>query len=461
MQTRQYFILLMFTVAFACGDDTSNSTPDGPNMVGFDDMGMGGATGGVGTQEVVRERLSYVKQTSVDGETKAELHVFDFDANQEINLSSSSQLVDCLTRQCSLSPNQDWVGWLEMMGAGGFRLRAAPVDKVNNRILDDQVIDVADNVDAFDFGLDVRTTPPKVTVVYSQVDSASAATKDILVRPLEACTDCAEVIGTVNANGGFRVTEVDGLFILIETTISSMTIRLFNLTTGSQQEIAYFGAENMTGSQFSANHPIGLSPDSTFLTVFTRVDFLWKINRVEARPEAPAPMVHELFETETSRSGTCMRDGNYFFQNVIGDPIFSADSQHVYFLVSGECNMTASENPTNRPDFEILRIGQDVSGPVENVSQIAHNSSWTNHGISTWSINGDGTKLVFDGERPTNASSKSLWLIDLETGEYDCSQGRARPGIDGIPRCEFVFDERSNAQVSFQSLKFQTVTLQQ
>ena len=102
-----------------------------------------------------------------------------------------------------------------------------------------------------------------------------------------------------------------------------------------------------------------------------------------------------------------------------------------------------------------------MSGPVENVSQIAHNSSWTNHGISTWSINGDGTKLVFDGERPTNASSKSLWLIDLETGEYDCSQGRARPGIDGIPRCEFVFDERSNAQVSFQSLKFQTVTLQQ
>ena len=58
---------------------------------------MGGAPG-VGTQEVVRERLSYVKQTSVDGETKAELHIFDFDANQEINLSSSSQLVDCLTR---------------------------------------------------------------------------------------------------------------------------------------------------------------------------------------------------------------------------------------------------------------------------------------------------------------------------------------------------------------------------
>ena len=143
--------------------------------------------------------------------------------------------------------------------------------------------------------------------------------------------------------------------------------------------------------------------------MFTRDD-LWKLNTVEARPDAPAPSIHELFETSTSRSGTCTRMGDYFFQDVKKDPYFSDDSEWIYFLVSGTCNRTASETPTNRDDYEVLRMNRNLSGMVENVTQIFHGSDWSNHDTAHFAVSGAGDKVIFDGQRPTNALSKSLWL---------------------------------------------------
>ena len=120
------------------------------------------------------------------------------------------------------------------------------------------------------------------------------------------------MIGNVNADGGYRVTQYDGLFILMETTLSSMTIKLFNLGTMSQQDIAYFGVENMTGSQFSASDPIGLAPNAEYMAVFTRDDFVETEHRSSTGCTCIA-LIHELFETSTSRSGTCTRMGRLLF----------------------------------------------------------------------------------------------------------------------------------------------------
>ena len=456
------FLTVVLAASMACGGESDDTGSTGGTVVigaggAAGEGGAGGAGGGVGSRVETRERLSFIKQVNDDSGSRSDLFIYDFDLDDEINLTEGTDDVDCGTRSCKLSDGQTSVGWLARQPNGSFNLRVAPVDLVTNRIELSAVVDVATGVDQFDFTIDDSTMPAQEIVVYSRVQSDGSGRKEIIVRPVTACTDCEVVVGSVNADGGYRVTQYSGLFILVETTLSSMTVKLFNLGTMSQQNIASFGVENMTGSQFSASDPIGLAPSAEYLSIFTRDNFLWKLNHIEARPDAPEPQVHELFETSTSRSGTCMRMGDYFFQEVRKDPVFSNDSEWIYFLVTGTCNRTASDTPTNRDDYDVLRMNRNLSGMVENVTQIFHGSDWSNHDISNFAVNGEGTRLLVDGQRPTNALSKSLWLIDPSSGEYDCSRGDERRGIDGKTRCEFIFDERTNVEVSYRNVRFHTV----
>lgn len=466
------FILITALWFFGCGDASSDSEDcEGPTVIGRDNVGcdnnggsagtdgQGGAGGGIGNVVETRERLSFIKQVNDDSGARSDLYFYDFELDDEVNLTEGVDEVDCNTRSCKLSDSQRTVGWLARQPNGSFNLKVASVDLVNNRIDLTTTVDIASGVDTFDFSVDSSTTPGSDMVIFSRSQSDGSGRKEVIARPVSECADCEVVIGNVNADGGYRVTQYDGLFILMETTLSSMTIKLFNLGTMSQQNIAYFGVENMTGSQFSASDPIGLAPNAEYMAVFTRDDFLWKLNTVEARPDAPAPSVHELFETSTSRSGTCTRMGDYFFQDVKKDPYFSDDSEWIYFLVSGTCNRTASETPTNRDDYEVLRMNRNLSGMVENVTQIFHGSDWSNHDISHFAVSGQGDKVIFDGQRPTNALSKSLWLINPETGEYDCSRGTERRGIDGKTRCEFIFDERTDVEVRYRDVRFHSVEI--
>jgi hypothetical protein len=452
----------VFAVLMACGGESDETGSTGGTIIigaggTAGEGGAGGAGGGVGNRIETRERLSFIKQVNDASGSRSDLFIYDFDLDDEINLTEGIDDVDCGTRSCKLSDGQTSVGWLARQPNGSFNLRVAPVDLIANRISIDEVVDVATGVDRFDFTTDGATMPARELVVYSRVQSDGSGRKEIIVRPVTDCSDCEIVVGSVNADGGYRVTQYSGLFILVETTLSSMTVKLFNLGTMSQQNIASFGVENMTGSQFSASDPIGLAPSAEYLSIFTRDNFLWKLNNIEARPDAPEPQIHELFETSTSRSGTCMRMGDYFFQEVRKDPVFSNDSEWIYFLVTGTCNRTASDSPTNRDDYDVLRINRNLSGVVENVTQIFHGSDWSNHDISNFAVNGEGTRLLVDGQRPTNALSKSLWLIDPNSGDYDCSRGTERRGIDGKTRCEFIFDERTDVEVSYRDVRFHTV----
>lgn len=451
-------------MCMACGEDSDDSGgAAAPTVIGAGgEAGAGGAPGGIATQVEVRERLSFVKKISDDSGDNYDLFIYDFELDDEINLTEGIDEVDCGTRSCKLSDGQEWVGWLARQPNGSFNLMAAPVVLEENRIDLSAQFQVGADVDSFDFTKDESTTPATDMVIFSRSESDGSGRKEIVVRPLSDCSDCEILVGSVNGDGGYRVTAYSGLFILIETTLSSMTVKLFNLGTMSQQNIAYFGVENMTGSQYSATDPIGLSPSAEYFSIFTRDNFLWKLNIVEARPDAPEPAVHELFETSTSRSGTCMRMGDYLFQDVLKDPIFSDDSEWIYFLVGGDCS------GNNRRDHDVLRINRNLSGSVENVTNIGalvdgevrRVNDWISHDITNFAINGDESRLVFDGQRPNNARSKSLWLIDPSSGDYDCSRGRSqRTPFDNKARCEFIFDERSDVSVNYLNVRFHDVSL--
>ena len=140
----------------ACGSDDSGSEPApmdaqcfGCSDATVDEMdGGGGGQGGGATAEHLR--LSYIKESrpkAAGVQPVVDLVVYDFEDDEEINLTNGEGVVDCITRSCQLNAGMTWVGWIE----GGGRLKVAPVALGEKRIKTDEVREVADNVQQFSF----------------------------------------------------------------------------------------------------------------------------------------------------------------------------------------------------------------------------------------------------------------------------------------------------------------------
>ena len=56
-----------------------------------------------------------------------------------------------------------------------------------------------------------------------------------------------------------------------------------------------------------------------------------------------------------------------------------------------------------------------------------------------------------------NVGSRAIWLIDPETGEYDCSRRDELPVIDGRTRCEFIADDSTGSDATYRDLRFHIV----
>jgi len=471
-------------ISIGCDDTSSGGNSGGGGGVVLTNdgsMGMGGGAGGNGggsglTEEHVR--LSYVKRVAPrDGSSPiVDMVVYDFNDNEEFNLTSGGGVVDCATTLCRLNADMTWIGWLEP-GDGGFVLKVAPVDVTRKRVLIDQVREVRDEVFNFEFTTyrANRDDPSSdiVQIIYTRGQAAGSNDRiDVVVEPAagfdeDACggepgPTCRNLVGDINSDGDFRVTGFGSLIILVETTLSTMTLNFYNLSNGAQQTIYTFGEQMMTGSMFSGRHPIGLSPNAEYLAVFTRDDFIWRANALVAAPNPPNPEVHDLFEVKTSPEGDCRRMGDYFFNQVQFNPVFSADSEWIYFLAKGDCSQRRENaNPTNRDDYDVLRLQANVSGPVENVTRNLRASHWSNHDMGDFDLSPDGTHLAFTAQRPNNARSRAIWVIDpTSEGAYNCDRGEPiNSVIDGRQRCEFIADDRENADVTYRDLTFHTVTV--
>ncbi len=474
------FLVFSLILVTGCGDDAT-SEPVRMDAQVFDlgmgpggDGGAGGGGGNNGGPTEEHTRLSYIKSVTPRGMGTAsvDLVIYDFEDDEEFNLTGGQGVVNCVSKLCRLNKDMTWIGWLEPDAvAGGFRLKVAPIDLRQKVVQIDRVREVNDRVNSFDFTtFKLNPDDPNSEVVEELIYTRGQAmgsdgTIDVWVEPVagaseEGCEDapyrCRNLVGTVNANGGFRVTDSGSLIILIETTLSTMTLKFYNLANTAQQTLYTFGEQNMTGSQFSGRLPIALSPDATYLAVFTNDEFIWNLHTLQARPMPPEPGNHVLFEGRTHPQGDCRRMGDYYFNEVRFNPVFSSDSEWIYFLARGDCSRRG-DPPTNRDDFDILRINRNLDGAVENVTNNLRASHWSNHDIGDFALSPDGTKLVFTAERMNNVSSKSIWVINPEDGSYDCSRNDPLPVLDARERCEFVFDDRSGADIVYRDLRFHKV----
>jgi hypothetical protein len=478
---RKHGFLLLGALGFclsACGgDDSGSDEPERFDAKTFGgdsqtDGGLSGdgSTGTGGTEEHLR--ISYVKQVSSreGGQPSLDLVVYDFKDDEEINLTSGlgEQGVDCATNLCRLNSDMSWVGWIGQ----GSSLNVAPVDIGQKRVRIDQARVVAERlVRNFEFtnyipNPDAPTEGVIPQIVYSRGQQmGSDGTIDVYAEPVagfdadacvEASPSCQNLIGVITTNGGFRVTNDGSLIILIETTLSTMTLKFYNLATTAQQTLFTFGEQNQTGSQFSGRLPIALAPDASYLAVFTNDTFLWRLHTLQAIPSPPDPTSLTLFEGSTHPEGDCRRMGAFAFNEVRFNPVFSRDSEWIYFLAHGPCSRQG-DPPTNRDDYDILRVSRGLDGEVENVTNNFRASHWSNHNIGDFALSPDGTQLAFTAERMNNRNSKAIWIINPENGAYDCSRKSPLPVLDERERCEFISDDSTGVDATYRDLRFHRV----
>ena len=459
---------LLIALAFLGCDDEPSAQDAGREDFGtFDASGGTGGGGGAGgaVETETRIRLSYIKaKTPAGGIARQDLFIYDFVDKEEFNLTADGG-VDCNVKTCQVNGDMTWVGWLERGEGAGFELWLAPVDVTRKLVRSDDKRRVNDDVNSFQFAKAGDTN----LVVYArgQADGIEQ-TIEVYVEPVGGATDdcdpidnapaCQTIVGTINGDGGFRVTPFGSLVILLQTTLSTMTLQFYNVTNGVNQTLYTFGDQGGTGSQFNGRLPVGLSPDATYMSVFTRTDRVWRAQVLEARPSAPAPNQKELFESINSPN-KCQRMQPFNFTEVRFNPVFSANGDFFYFLAKGDC--TKDEGGSNRDDFDILRYDRDLSADPVIITNNVRASHWSNHDIGDFDLSKDGTVLAFTSSRPNNATSRSIWFMDPETGEYDCTgNAKQHTDINGNPRCEFIYDDEDGALVTYRDLHFHEVEVE-
>ena len=456
---------------FACDSDTTEPGYEQPDAFGgggasAPDGGAGGSTSGDaavgGSSSPGALRLSFTREVRPRDGSAAEvdLIVYDFANDIEKNLTTGlNGALDCATRLCKLNPEMTWVGWLGASDVRSISLFVAPVEPSDDpeglRIDMDHKRLVADQVLSFDFAGE--------RLVYSQ-GGGSGEDLSVFAEPIAPCgesdpTACRLLVGQINPNGAFRTTHASSVVILVRTDLSSMTINLHNIDSGAEQTLYTFGDPGGTGSEFSGHLPLALAPDSTYLAVITRNDFLWRIWSLEAVPNPPEPSVHELYESQTSPAGDCTRPMPYGFNLVRFDPRFSPDSARIYLLAAGNCARQRPEAPTNRDDSDILRIGKTFEGGVVNITNNPRINHWSNHDIGDFALTPDGERIAFVASRPLDTQSRSIWLIDTDNSLYDCTR---QPVLDKYEptdvnepdRCEFILGDHASAAITHRGLTF-------
>lgn len=462
--------LALLALLAAC-DDGDPQEPTREDFGTLDQGGMGGegGAGGAGGGETdTHLRLSFIKAfTPPDGAARQDLVVYDFEDGEAFNLTADGG-VDCNSKTCLLNGSMTWVGWMERADGGGFTLWVAPVDVKRKLVRTAEKRQVDESVNSFDF----TTSEGTDLILYTKGQAIGAErTIEVLVEPVagpdaacplpETPERCSQFVGNINADGGFRVTPFGSLIIIIKTTLSTMTLDFFNVKNGANQTLYTFGEQGGTGSQFSGRLPVALSPDATYLAVFTRNEFIWRAQTLQAIPNPPPAQTKDLFEAANSQDengmpNDCRRQMPYEFNEVRFNPVFSADGEFFYFLAKGDCTKRAGES--NRDDYDILRFDRAMSGDPVNVSNNVRASHWSNHDFGDFALDPAGERLAFTASRPNNAISRSIWIINPANGEYDCSgEAKSHTDLNGGTRCEYIFDDTAGATVSYRDLRFHQV----
>ena len=113
----------------------------------------------------------------------ADIIVYDFKDDAEINLTNGSDEVDCISRLCSVNPELTWVAWLD---PDRNKLKVAPIDFDNDVIksaskkMSEWFPEDVDRVQFMTFKPDGASEGTEL-LVYTK---ASPTSRQVIVEPL-------------------------------------------------------------------------------------------------------------------------------------------------------------------------------------------------------------------------------------------------------------------------------------
>ena len=437
------YLLLIPTLFIGCGEDEAPPASSSAPTV----IGSGGTSDTQTTSDGnARDYLTYTRLTNTDG-PNAELIVFDMRAQEEIILNEgiSKDDVDCYTRGCFLHPNLEYVAWLQPNGNKND-LFVAPIDAQSRRINVMEKRKLSEDA--------LRLSFTQNNIIFLEMKDAEAL-NGVAVMTVPVSGDMMpREVALVNPNGGYKATLADDLIILVKTTLSSMTLSFLNTDTDQQFDLTTFGMAGGAGSEFSAStNPVGFAPDNSYLVSFTNFELTWRLHSLDVTSTDINLQTQDLFPTLRSDQ-VCTADIK--FDTIMLEPVFSSDSEHFYMLMSGDC--TKREYPMlNRRDHDIYRFSRDISAPPVNITRIVRVNNWSNHDITEFALSPDDQKLAFVATRPNKNGTKSIWLMNVSTGEelptFDCSRGEEMLDPSAHPRCEYIFHDVEGS-VDYRNLTF-------
>lgn len=274
---------------------------------------------------------------------------------------------------------------------------------------------------------------------YSKIASCSgpSCTYNIFMRDLEvdvnkehllfAFPPDAEALHDSIYKGHFTVSESGEVIAILNPTIRSQSywvwrsgaIQRLNLLCTNRQSGQCIG----TGSEYSDQDPLALSPDNSLLQTFTVAEGKLRAWVYHTKEEV-APLWSNLTQVPTGsnyKNNICAHmteDWQYAY--VKGTPRFSADGKSIYYLGRSECNdLAKAETDILEIPVAVIGNGKPVSAAdIRNITNNPKDSTVDNTVITDFDLCPGGKTLVLNAT-PTFDKQKKKLGDDSQTARKD------------------------------------------
>ncbi|MFT5431635.1 MAG: hypothetical protein ACI9OJ_002332, partial [Myxococcota bacterium] len=218
--------------------------------------------------------------------------------------------------------------------------------------------------------------------------------------------------------GRFRVSPDGQSVVILSPTIRSQRVYIWN---GTLHQVEFL-CENMqnntcigTGSQFSDNDPVAISPDGKSVVLFSIDNQALRVRRFSTEnlndKGQSALLSVQSVTGSTYQSAACALKEPWQFTRIIGDPHFTPDGKYVVFAGGSSCDPDSIKDHTNIYKIDPSWIG-DLSAVEEHeVINLTNNPTGTipaNREVTSMSLTPDGNHVVFTATPHLDSQWKPL-----------------------------------------------------